>query len=558
MKLSDIKISRSCRLTLFVLAWLLIALPAAAKSWEFTAFDVDIFIQSDGSFIVRETQTVDFIGDFTFFYRSIEMNKFRSIRDISVTDEDGEPVKASIYDQDGKKFIKLNFDIEDEERTWIFEYTIIGGLGYFTDHDELYWNAVSNERESLIKSSRVRVVLPAAAPMIDMRSKLFYGPRGSRQILPTHRIVDDRTFEFKARNLEPNTDLTIVAGWPKGIVDEPFIKSRAWKVISGIIGGLVFLLIAGIMAFMFLRYGRDPSGRQTIIPQYEPPNEVGPLILSVLMKEHVSSSAISAAVVDLARRGYLRIYETVKDGLLKDKRELEFERLKSSEELGEAERLVFDGIFPAEQKRVKIDDLENKFYKQLPKIKQAAFSEAKKLGYYSRNPLAIKLSYMAVGLVIISAAIVSFFMYSEIIYISAGAAGGGLSVLGFANFMSRRTPEGVLAYEHALGFRDYLHTAERFRIAASTPEAFEMYLPHAMVFHVEKQWAERFTDIYQQQQPSWYVGSGAFNSVSLADSLSHAGSSMTSAFSSSPSSSSGFGGGGSAGGGGGGGGSGAG
>ncbi len=120
------------------------------------------------------------------------------------------------------------------------------------------------------------------------------------------------------------------------------------------------------------------------------------------------------------------------------------------------------------------------------------------------------------------------------------------------------TEKGIEAKWHALGFKEYLQVAERFRLGVLTPETFEKYLSYAMVFGVEKKWAERFADIYKTQ-PDWYESSApisGFNSVIFANSLSGMTSSVNSAISySSPSGSSGFGGGGGAGGGGGGGGS---
>jgi uncharacterized membrane protein len=85
----------------------------------------------------------------------------------------------------------------------------------------------------------------------------------------------------------------------------------------------------------------------------------------------------------------------------------------------------------------------------------------------------------------------------------------------------------------------FLHTAERFKVQNLTPETFERYLPYAMVFGVEKQWAENFKDIYKEP-PSWYEGRDAwttFNTLYLINSLSTLHSSVGSVMASSPRSS---------------------
>lgn len=46
-----------------------------------------------------------------------------------------------------------------------------------------------------------------------------------------------------------------------------------------------------------------------------------------------------------------------------------------------------------------------------------------------------------------------------------------------------------------LGFRDYLQTAERFRMDEEKIETFSKYLPYAIALGVETKWAKRFEDI---------------------------------------------------------------
>lgn len=544
--------------------FLLTGTPAQAKSWDFASFDVEIMVQSDGSFKVQETQTVNFDGDFSYFYRSIDHKGLKDIRDINVLDADGRPVDKHVYLEDGKTVIKLDIDIHGSvQKTWIFEYVVIGGLRFFDDHDELYWNAISSERDVGIKSTKVRVVLPSEAVMTKMMSKLFYGPAGSTDTLDTHMIVDSATFEFEHQDIAPNTHLTIVAGWPKGIVDEPFLKSRLFGIISAFVGLILFVLIALTVIILFNRYGRDPKGRETIIPQYEPPDKVGPLALAMLVNEKVGTKDISAAIIDMARRGYLKIHELSKKKWMREHISYSIELLKAPDGLTKPEKLVLNGLFgdgALEDRPTKIDldDLKDKFYKNIPDIKKVVMAEAKVRGYYSRNPMMVRMMYFGAAVAMIMLAIFLAMGLPDFINIFIGVGAGGVVFLGFANFMSRRNPQGVLAYEHAMGFKDYLHTAERFRIEASTPDAFEQYLPHAMVLGVEKQWADRFADIYDRE-PEWYSGAGhTFSAPALAANMNIVSSSMGSTLASSPSSSSsGFGGGGSAGGGGGGGGSGA-
>jgi uncharacterized membrane protein len=84
---------------------------------------------------------------------------------------------------------------------------------------------------------------------------------------------------------------------------------------------------------------------------------------------------------------------------------------------------------------------------------------------------------------------------------------------------------------------------------------FEDLLPYAMLFGLEKEWAEQFNNLYTQP-PGWYSGNmSTFNAIYLANAMSGFNSASSNVFTApSSSGSSGFGGGGFSGGGGGGGG----
>ena len=113
----------------------------------------------------------------------------------------------------------------------------------------------------------------------------------------------------------------------------------------------------------------------------------------------------------------------------------------------------------------------------------------------------------------------------------------------------RFNKEGSEERRQWLGFKLYLETAERYRLQNLTPETFEKYLPYAMIFEIEKKWAQTFQGL-NVQAPTWYVGNSSGANFSPASFSSN----FATSFSSSFASSGGSGGGGGAGGGGGGGG----
>ena len=110
---------------------------------------------------------------------------------------------------------------------------------------------------------------------------------------------------------------------------------------------------------------------------------------------------------------------------------------------------------------------------------------------------------------------------------------------------------------HALGFRLYMTTAEKYRQQfAEKAEIFTQLLPYAIVFGCVSRWAKAFEGLDTSASSGWYVGNRPFQAAFLAGNLESMNSSLSSAMASTPASSgsSGFGGGGFSGGGGGGGG----
>ena len=111
--------------------------------------------------------------------------------------------------------------------------------------------------------------------------------------------------------------------------------------------------------------------------------------------------------------------------------------------------------------------------------------------------------------------------------------------------MPKRTVAGARAQEEALGFEEFLGRVEGHRIQrmVTDPETFERFLPFAMAFGVEERWAAAFADIYQDRQPTWYVGPGGmrFHATHLATDLSGMASRTATVMQSAPRSSGGSG-----------------
>lgn len=532
----------------------------AEKSWDFEEWRVDIEINKDSTFVVRETQTFNFQGNFHWVKRDILKKKLRKISDIKVFDGESRQLKGKeieIKENTSQVNVKLNFDLTDVQKTWVFQYKVHGGLGYFEEHDELYWNAVSAEREVPIKEVEVFVHLPEEVPQ-GLKQKLYVGKQGSKTTSFNYEVVDSRTLHYWGDSIGPYENFTIVAGWPKGII-EP-IEKKWWFIILRF---LPFLIPLAVIALIIRRRLKAPRITKTIIAQYEPPKGLKPAEVGGLVDFKVQSQDLSAILIDLAYRGYMKIIEEVTKGIFRKKFKYSLEKLKSTEgdeSLEDYEKSFLFAIF-GPRKRIEVDKLKEKttLRPYFERIRKNILKKLVKVGYFNRSPRGKEIQmFQFLGVAMI---IGGLFIQVYIISLFLGLAvflAGFIILIGSRSLSVWLTHKGAEAKWYALGFKEYLHVAERFRLGACTPETFEKYLSYAIAFKVEKKWAGRFVDIYKTP-PDWYESSQpiiAFSVIHFTASISDLSHTVSRAVAAtSASAASGFGGGGFAGGGGGGGGS---
>ena len=545
---------------------------ASVNPEQIDSFDVAIKINQDASINVSETIQYDFgdlerHGIFRYIpikYKARGGNFNYRISDISVTDANGSTYTTDITYPGSDVNIKIGEPdiLITGKHTYVINYIIQRALNYFDDHDELYWNATGLEWQVPILESSATITLPKELALKDVQMACYSGAYGNTNTCttigsePGSNINLIKSAVFGQNGLNPYEGLTVVVGWPKGLVAQP----TAWETFLAVLQDNWVLLIP-ILVFIFLfqrwyKHGRDPEGRKVIIAEYEAPDNLTPAEIAALMHEEVKNKDISAQIISLAIQGYLKIKK------LPEGNDYEFTKLKPADGLAnEFDKDLLNALFKSGP-TIKLSDQKDEFYKDLTKIKTKVFESVIAKGYFLKNPKLQRAAYFSAAGILI---FVGFFFLGILgfYWIISGVISAILiGIFGF--FMPARTQKGALARESVLGLKLYLQVVEKDRIKffnapAKNPEQFEKFLPIAMVLGVEKEWAEQFKDIYNQK-PSWYDDPTTtnFTSLWLISSMGNFQSSSASTLSSMPASASsggsGFGGGGFSGGGGGGGG----
>jgi uncharacterized membrane protein YgcG len=187
-------------------------------------------------------------------------------------------------------------------------------LGFFPDHDELYWNVTGNFWSFPIEAVTARVVLPPAIPRERLAPEAYTGPRGAQgQDYRTHIDSDGSVRFATTRAFQKGEGLTIVVAWPKGFIHEPTRREKLNALLSDnqswvvLLAGLCLLLAYYLLAWVIV--GRDPQAG-VIITRYEPPPGVSPAAARFVERMGYDHKTFAAALVNLAVKGLVEISET--------------------------------------------------------------------------------------------------------------------------------------------------------------------------------------------------------------------------------------------------------
>lgn len=298
---------------------------AAYASEVIRNFHSDITVHEDASMTVRETIRVISEGiqirhgiyrDFPITYEDALGNRYRvgfTVLDIL---RDGAPEPYHMEDSaNGKRIYIGNRDIlvPSGEHTYTVVYKTIRQLGFFGNHDELYWNVTGNGWEFPIQKASASVVLPGDALGNVLSAEGYTGPQGFQGKDFETVTVPFRSVEFlTTKPLHAHEGLTIVVTWPKGYVVEPDATAKLTYFIADNRGALIgsFGLIVILLYYLavWARSGRDPAAG-VIVTRYTPPDTMSPAVMRYITKMKYDDRSFAAAVINMAVKGLLKIVD---------------------------------------------------------------------------------------------------------------------------------------------------------------------------------------------------------------------------------------------------------
>lgn len=439
-----------------------------------------------------------------------------AIDNFSVTDENNTPYQFSVTDDGGAKTYKIGDPDEtiDGLHWYVLTYTVKGALTYFPGHDELYWNAVGTSWQIPMLQASAIVTLPEPIPDDAVHMNCFVGGAGSKETACTTSYKNRDITITSQRILTAGEGLTYTVGIPKGTV----AVLEATEVIPwyNTVQGRILLAVFGIAAFFWYivapivvvikwwTSGRDPKPAMgEVSAWFAPPKTPSRRLLTpaetgTLVDEKADLRDIYASIIDLARRGYIKIIETKKNAF-------DFEKMKdwvADTALLPFERELLSGIFSSGD-RVSIASLD--VVKTLEKVKSMLYESLVNEKFFPSNPNTLRGWYVALG-------VLSVVFFNPVLLLVS---------LIFGQAMPKKTLFGAEQAAVARSLKNFLTSQDKqLAFQAKNQLMFEKLLPFAVAFGVEGIWAERFKEL-GLKNPDWYQSSTGtrFNSVVFARSI---------------------------------------
>lgn len=446
-------------------------------------------------------------------------------------------------------------------RPTIYEirYRTARQIGFFDDHDELFWNVTSYASPFPIEKSRVDIDLPSGADIA--KAAAYAGPQGT---LKGDVLIESATgTRFSARTskrLAPYEGFSVVISWPKGIVAAPSSADRArWWLFDNL---SVLLICAGCLVIglyywaAWKRVGRDPPGGP-IVPLFQPPGDMQAAEVRYVRQQGFDAKTFTSALIELATKKALIIEQEGSDYTLKP--------TASGQSLTKVDSDILHALGPkaievddSNYKRIQAaqskleSDLESRFRGAAFNLNRGwflgglalsvAFFAAAILAHGSlfligmvaassllvflgvlastfgwillwiflggnRGLLVIRaLPFLILALVILGiVAVFLLYLYGDDLPLTlALTLGGGFVIFGlnliFFYLLPAPTRSGRALLDEIEGFRLFLSATEEDRLnllhpPERTPELFERFLPYAFALDCEQRWSDQFDDV---------------------------------------------------------------
>lgn len=520
----------------------------AARSVEWSQFNVDIKLLSDGKLAVTEMQVIDFEdGPFTAGSRNIPLGKVDGISNVRVSEVVGsqklpyeevssfnrEPGTYTVTQTSSELLINWGFSpTTDAARTFEITYLVEGAVRNYPDEDpanqQIWWTAISSEltETAPVLESTTSITLTQAVDPADVIA-------GTENLPIEPTTTDNKTWTWHATDLRNGDDLTVRLQFPPLVNvatpswqardDEQRAQDEASDERSALynlgflaLGGLG-ALVGGISLYgLWYTKGRDPQVGPVASFLAHPPGDLPPGAVGVLIDETADQRDVVATMVDLGNRGVIKLEESKSDGFLGigSSSNYDITLVEVPENVRPFEKTLLVSLFGSELeqgKTVKMSDVGARFQGSSETIKNQLVDEVVERKYFDSDPDHVRSRYRSIGIgalvlsIVLGCIGVSFFSTSAplvwlpivVLFILA------IVLIVISSRMPRKTQLGAEEAAKWRAFQTYLSDIDKYENIDAKNDIFQQYLPYAIAFGLEENYTKKFAAA-GSATPSWY------------------------------------------------------
>lgn len=347
---------------------LLVLLPllVAAKSYHYPEVSTDVILRADGSARIVQERTYEFDGRFS--WADLDLKK-RGAADIRLnrlamaTARGWQELAPEVVDSDRSLYLRWGYSAEDEQRTFLIDYTIEGAVKRYEDVAEFYWKVIEDEHEP-IGHAAVRVILPGPSPDLFKvyvhaaarpGSLSFAGTFDTAHIrqagIPRNAFLEVRA--LSKPDLYPQITQIPQRKYGQMLAEErQNFMAATFRSHYYVPLGLILILLPVLLLVIFYReHGREPRLDYEATYEHEPPRKAPPLVVPFVLHQKPSKSGMTqelfrglmATLLGLARQGVVSVHE-VREGR-KTRYEFRLDKPDKVTTLGEFDKTAVEYLF---------------------------------------------------------------------------------------------------------------------------------------------------------------------------------------------------------------------
>lgn len=344
-----------------------------SKNYQYSSYDY-VIDKYDINIIVNENNTFDITETITAYFNVSKHGIFRTI-----------PLKNTITRLDGTTSTNrtqvTNVSVDSEyttsrengnyklkigsasrtltgEQTYVIKYTYNLGKDSVKNYDELYYNIIGNEWDTVIGNATFSITMPKEFDS----SKLGFssGAKGS---------IDNSKVKYNVREnkitgsyngiLGVGEALTVRCELPEGY----FVGAGLSINIMDYIMFLIPILLLIISILLWYKFGRDDQVVETV--EFYPPQGFNSLEVGFLYKGKAENQDVISLLIYLANQGYIKIAENEEKSLFSKSKGFKITKLKEYDGNNVNEQIFLNGLF-TKRTSISIGSLFSKNVEQEP------------------------------------------------------------------------------------------------------------------------------------------------------------------------------------------------